>query len=330
MDPMQVFLKYGWIANLVLVGIVAILAADTVNGYVIDKYLPAGPAEQVRFDPGRGHSPAFNASRKSIVNRDIFDAVADKAPADTEPGDGDTAELKDTSLRLELLGTTYYDFGDEWNFATIKNKQDQEIGVYNEGMEVTDGAVLHEVQYDRVILARGEDYEVLRLAEKETASSGKDIGPTARLNRMTPEERAEAMKKKRERYQRLQNQKSGNDLSDRIKMVGDNSYVIEKSAIDEALGDLNSIITQARVIPNYTGSGADRTIDGFRIYRIKPGSIFQALGLQNGDVIKSINGEIMNNVETGLSLLSELRNQTKFNLAIERRRNPMEMNYEVE
>jgi len=92
----------------------------------------------------------------------------------------------------------------------------------------------------------------------------------------------------------------------------------DRCRVEDALADLGNAMTQARIIPNFTGIGADRKVDGFRIYRIEPGSVFECLGLQNGDVIKSINGEKIEEVETGLTLFQSLNDKTSYTLEIER------------
>ena len=153
-------------------------------------------------------------------------------------------------------------------------------------------------------------------------------GKVARREK-SPEDKEKELQMRRDAMKRVRGV-SGPDLSDKIEKVGENEFIIQKDAIEETLNNLNNIITQARVIPNFVGGGADRKVDGFRIYRIQPGSIFQYLGLVNGDVIKSINGEAMDNMEKGIQLLQSLRNETSFNLSIERQSKPLDLSYEVE
>jgi hypothetical protein len=107
-------------------------------------------------------------------------------------------------------------------------------------------------------------------------------------------------------------------------------FVISKSAVDESLKNLDSVVTQARVIPNFTGRGEERYVDGFRIYRIQPGSIFQVLGLRNGDIIKTTNDKKMNSVEQGILLLQALRHEQSFHVVIEREGNLFDLHYTVE
>lgn len=94
--------------------------------------------------------------------------------------------------------------------------------------------------------------------------------------------------------------------SEHVRKIGENHYEISREGIEQTIEDPSHIVTRARVVPNYTGSGELRRIEGFRIYRIAPHSVFALLGLQNGDVIKAANGEGLDNLEQGLAVLGSL------------------------
>jgi type II secretion system protein C len=330
MDIRHWFLKYSWAVNLLLLAVIAFICAKTANLYLVNSFFSV-PAEKSRvalvsLRQGSGYNPPV----ESILDRDLFDAKReDEFFASPEVSEGDTSDLMATDLRLSLIGIAFQGEDSILNLATIKNLKDQKTEVYRKGDPVPEDAVVNEVKIDRVILARnnGNLEELLLEAAKEKKKKKGSRGYKEALEDASPEDRRKQFEALREKAERRQPKV---DLSDRIKQVGDNEFVIQKSAIDEALSNLNSIVTQARVIPNFQGRGDERTVDGFRIYRIQPGSIFQYLGLQNGDVIKSINGDKMDSVEKGIQLMQALRNETSFSMDIERQRNPVEMQYEVE
>jgi len=311
MDISSLYLRYNWTVNLALLALLAILSASTTNRILSARMTPSAPAPAVKVSAAPAPAERYNPSVSAILSRDIFKA------AENSPGpvlaDGDTAEAKETDLRLQLLGVVFSGDGHPWNIATIKNMTKQETGVFLKGDRVHEDAVIHQIRVDRVLLARSDGtLEELRLVEER--KRGKRARPGAASQprkgpRPTPRQEL--------------------DLSEKIREVAENQYEIEEEAIRDALSNLNSIVTQARVIPNFEGHGADRKVSGFRIYRIQPKSIFQFLGLRNGDVIKSINGQEMDSVEKGLSLLQSLRDERRFNLVIERNRAPVEMSYEV-
>lgn len=327
MDIRHWFIKYAWAVNLVLLAGVAYICARTANQYLANKLISVTPEKGVtinsRLNKGRQYQPPI----KAIISRDLFKAAEGPLDLPVVNIDGDTTELKKTNLRLKLLGIAY---NIEEGIATIQSLTDQKIGVYLVGDTVTEDSSVHSMKIDQVILARASGvHEVLSLEKEESLKKSK-----ANWNMLTPEERAKQLRGKKEARDKSRPSKlrgpRGPDLSGKIKEVSENEFVIQRDAIDEALSNLNSIITQARVIPNFVGKSGDRKLEGFRIYRIKPNSIFQYLGLKNGDVIKSINGEKMDSVEKGLQLLQALRSESKFSMNVERQKTPIELSYEVE
>src|SRR5690606_33360651 len=78
----------------------------------------------------------------------------------------------------------------------------------------------------------------------------------------------------------------GGDEASGIEQVDENTYVIPRDEIDKQLANLNTIATQARIVPSFKNGQAN----GFKVFSIRPGSIYQKIGVQNGDVIRRING----------------------------------------
>lgn len=313
LDLRHWFLKYGWAVNLVLLAGISLTLAMTTNDYLAASLGPGPAANAAVPGPAVPASPGYRLPVENIVSRDLFGATR-KAAGGTTAAAGDTTGVVATTLRLKLIGIAFLAPEHANNLATIQNLQDQSIELYRPGDTVSADARVQAVEMDRVILARqnGELEELLLNPEEAKASA--PANPDQPPIPGTPPPGASP----------------GSDLGDKVREVGQNQYVVQKSAIDETLGNLNTIITQAKVIPNFTGEGDQRTVDGFRIYRIIPGSIFQYLGLQNGDVIKSINGQKMDNVEKGLQLLQSLRNESRFAISVERQGQPIEKHYEVQ
>ncbi|HUT54151.1 MAG TPA: type II secretion system protein GspC [bacterium] len=330
MDIRHLFLRYSFAVNMVLIVAIAYLAARTTNSYVANTVFPASPLRETRMPVTAGNKAPGPSPLQAIVARDLFNARKE-APAGPAVEPGDTAGVKVTELRLSLLGVAFFTPKAPLNIATIKDLKDQKAGVYRVGDPVGDDARVYEIQIDRVMLARNSgQIEELLLEALKKQNDKKKVNPRTNFDRFKGMSQDQKTQYLADRKRRAEAKGTGTDLSGRIKQVGENSFVIQKTAIDETLSNMNSIITQARVIPNFVGDGDARVVDGFRIYRIQSGSLFEALGLQNGDVIKSINGEKMDSMEKGLQLLQSLRNETRFTMDLERQGNPMGYQYEVE
>lgn len=63
---------------------------------------------------------------------------------------------------------------------------------------------------------------------------------------------------------------------------------IQRATIDRLLSDSN-LAAQARLVP-YFHSGQPH---GYKLYAIRPGSVFAVLGLQNGDVLTTVNNQLV-------------------------------------
>ncbi len=80
------------------------------------------------------------------------------------------------------------------------------------------------------------------------------------------------------------------------------------------------------MVPNFT---PDRQVNGFRIFQIHPGSIYQKLGLRNGDVIQFVNGIKMDDPTKCLELFSALKDRSNFTIDLKRRNQKMTFTYNV-
>jgi type II secretion system protein C len=78
--------------------------------------------------------------------------------------------------------------------------------------------------------------------------------------------------------------------------------------------DLAKVLMQATAEP-YLENGA---IAGFRMSQIDEGSIYSKAGLQDGDVITSINGSELNNVAASISLLRSLKGADHIDIDLKR------------
>ncbi len=136
------------------------------------------------------------------------------------------------------------------------------------GEQVAHGVTLKEVYADRAIILRGAAVEAL-LLEEQTAGVG-DLSGAASPPPPT-----------------------GNV----VEPQGNNSYRIDRDLVAEEMRDPD-IFRQALIVPNAGG--------GFLVRQIKPGSIYEKLGLRVGDVIRKVNGRNINSVDEALRLYQQL------------------------
>ena len=102
-----------------------------------------------------------------------------------------------------------------------------------------------------------------------------------------------------------------------------NSIIVRKAEIDDAMKDMGRILTQARIRPYFSAGESD----GFIINRIKKGSIFQKMGMQNGDIIQGVDGQPIKSPDEMLKLYNELKSGSAISLDIKRKGKEQSLKY---
>ena len=125
--------------------------------------------------------------------------------------------------------------------------------------------------------------------------------------------------------------KASNTYKQKLKKVDGietdgNNFKIKKDFLQEKMKNINDLLTQARgiKIDNPDGSLS------FKIVDIEPGSVYDYLGIQNGDVISGIDGEPIRNLNEVMKLFGNVGNLQKMNLTISRNGEETSQSYNIE
>ncbi|MGZ3699548.1 MAG: type II secretion system protein GspC [Bdellovibrionota bacterium] len=111
-----------------------------------------------------------------------------------------------------------------------------------------------------------------------------------------------------------------------IDRVSNTQFNVSRNEVDKALGDLNNILTQARAVPNFENGQPS----GYKLFQIVPGSIYDKLGLQNGDVIAGLNGTPINDPGKAFEMLNELKSGAgHLELQVKRDGRPSTFTYDI-
>jgi general secretion pathway protein C len=116
---------------------------------------------------------------------------------------------------------------------------------------------------------------------------------------------------------------SGTPQTEFGKKTGEYTYQIDQQRVRQAIEKPDQIMTDARFVPNFS----DGRQQGFVLRELKPGGIYQSLGLQNGDVLLRINEYAISNPETALQAFTALRGTDRVQLDIIRNGSKMTMTY---
>lgn len=296
MEPL--FRKYFWTIELAFLGLAAFLSAWTTNAYlgsklagglaVSDSSHPRAAAPQVVGMPARlDLEKTAGLLGITLPNEEERRKEEELAPA-YDPN----AEPVLSSLRATLIGTMVAN-RPEWSFATLRDDSSSEARLYLVG-DTFLGAEILEIERLRVIL--------LNEGRKEYLSVDGPAGPPQRAPSMPvttapPRGGAPAV------------------AEADVRRVGENQFEISREDVERQLSNLNTIATQARIVPSFKNGEAN----GFKVFSIRPGSIYQKLGIQNGDVIKKINGYEINSPDKALEVYAKLKESSKIEVELERR-----------
>ena len=119
--------------------------------------------------------------------------------------------------------------------------------------------------------------------------------------------------------------KSQGDDDDRITKEGD-KIIVERALVDDALANVESLATKIRVVPH---KGSDGEVDGYRLSAIRRGSLFDKLGIKNGDVVHAVNGLPLTSMEGAMSAFQSLQSEDEFSFDVTRRNKKSTFEYEI-
>lgn len=111
-----------------------------------------------------------------------------------------------------------------------------------------------------------------------------------------------------------------------ITKIDDLTYKVEREAIDGWLKNPTCMMRQARIIP-YMQDGKPA---GFKLYAIRPNTLYSKLGLKNGDVVQKINGVEMTDPESALQIYQGVKDAKTVTMDIVRRGKPKTLKFEIE
>ena len=102
------------------------------------------------------------------------------------------------------------------------------------------------------------------------------------------------------------------------------TLVLNRSEVGAGLQDMGSMLRQAQVRP-YFNAGVP---DGFMISSIQAGSLYQKMGIVDGDIIQGVNNRAIRTADDMMDLYNVIKSGSGMALSIKRRGNPETLNYQ--
>ncbi|MBJ6762934.1 general secretion pathway protein GspC [Myxococcaceae bacterium JPH2] len=272
--------------------------ALTMNVFVEDAVMPttAGQTQaRVRHHPAPAEDvPSLeNARFAALTGLTLHDAPT---PPETASADN----VPPSPLPLRLLGTLVAQ-EPVWSLASVQVQDSTRPKSLMVGDSVLEAKVIA-IERTRLLLERDGRREVVALGTPQVAST-----PARAMT--LPEGPGP----------------SGSKLGRGIRALSENAYEIPRQELSDALGHLNDLAVEARLMPAFQ----DGQAVGFKVSAIRPDSFYTRLGLQNGDVLRRINGFDLNSPETLLELYAKLRDTPHLELDVVRGGSSVRKVYDV-
>lgn len=113
----------------------------------------------------------------------------------------------------------------------------------------------------------------------------------------------------------------------------DENIVVNNDNVKVKRNYLNSYINNIDKVWNNIAINEVKTngkIDGFKVGRVNKDSVFGKLGLKKGDIIKSINNNVLGSYADAFKVYNNINSTKYLNIEILRNNEMMELNYEID
>lgn len=299
------FKRLFWVVHLLFIFGVAWLVTRTANAFLETMLLPLPTG---RSGPAIVQRPTVMAALNlDRVAKALGLPVPKPEPKVQEPTvpvvDLNAAPVR-SSLRVKLLGTLVSEANPQWSVSSIQDIVTLKTNTYMIGDKVQ-GAEVVDIERLRVIVINNNRKEFI----DGTPGDGNGAPPPPVISAKPVNEAAPASVA----------------LGTGVKQITDNDYEIPRAEIDKTLANLNDVAMQARIVPAFK----DGVAQGFKLFSIRPDSIYSKIGIQNGDVIKRINGFDLNSPEKALEIYSKLKESSRIDIEVERNGAAVRKTYNV-
>ncbi len=318
------------ILNFVLIALLAIVSAMCVRD-IVERNISNESDAPVSI----GRHNAANGMRTRgyydlIVKRDIFN----ETPQDSAP-----APVVEEDLHIKLIGTSMASRSKP--YAIIEDPAGNE-SLYQVGEDIPDAGKLVSVETNRAIIDRSGHRVAIEIPSSdmpEVPSSqlgvpgvpGSFRGP---MLRGLPA----AMRRKLQRLSRPgaagndddnsdDNDNSDDSKADKIKIqkLGPGKYAVSRAEVQQTMENPAEFFSQMRAMPHFVNGKTD----GFSISNVAPGSVFEQLGLQDGDLLTSIQGQPVTNPMQAMGLISAVKTASAIDLTVNRGGTPTSVHLDL-
>lgn len=309
----------------------ALFLAQGATSLFAAHYLPLASNEAAAGSrAGAKTADTTATSFEDILKRNIFDsaqgALWPPPTPEEEPGgeegeeEGEVAEELDPSQlppacegSLRLVATVHSERRPEWSFASISTGTGAPL-LYRLGNTVENHELVE--VFPRAVYMKptsGDVCSMCLFVPPQPAGTPKEA--VATVAGAEPETSAIAP------IAGL----SSEELAAGIEKVSDSEFNIQRSLVDKVLANQGELMRAARVVPHEQGG----RVVGVKLYGIRRNSLLGEIGMQNGDMMSTVNGFDMSSPDTALEAYAKLRSANDLTVAVQRRGRSVNLQYHI-
>ena len=305
--------KFLWAVDLVVVTLCAIFLARAAASAVESSIVIPAPRANTRI--ARATTPtSYAKDYQDVIKRNVFCSPC--PPIVEKPPEGTTTEVVDqtpqkTALPLAVLMIGYLPppQGFRYSFAVIRDTEEKVTGPYSVGGKVRETTIT-EILETRIYLDNAGKTEYIDLFDPAASPANPAVSSYTPPPTAPTTAAADPLSQ---------------ELDRGIRKTGEHTYDIQRATLESVLGNMNLLSRSARIVPEIR----DGKNAGFRLYSVRPDGPFAKIGMQNGDVITSINGLEISSPEKALEVYSKLKSASHLSVGLERNGQKVTKDYSI-
>jgi len=303
--------KYVWVIDLVVIAICAVFSARATATVIETKLSHAGPPPKpaARVAAATTNQTVYSKQDEDILKRNVFCSDCPpiiEPPKTTDTGPPPPAAPQRTSLPIALVAIMFAPppASKFWSVAIIRDTEQKSSGPYSIGMKIRDATItdISDTRVDLDVNGREEYLELFDKGPPPAAAAPAAAAPAAAAGDPLAAE-----------------------LQKGVKKTGENNYEVQRGTVDSLLNNMSALSRAARIVPELK----DGRAAGFRLFSVRPDGPFAMIGLQNGDVISSINGLEMNSPDQALMVYTKLKSASHLSVGLERNGQKITKEYNI-
>jgi general secretion pathway protein C len=293
-----------WFASLLAGFLLASAAGLVAAHFFMPKVTPFSVVAPAAVEPSLfvSNRPT-DGEFKTIHSRNIFNSEGGTADEKKDTG----CVPRKSDLPLKFTGVIFGGTADT-SIAVLEATSNKQVDTFVLGEAVPGDAKVSNITRDKIFLSRNNCEEFLELEQPELPKK-RMAGEKKRLAKPAEGGPMEGNSYREDGYER-----TGSTIA------------ATRQWVEKALTiDFAKTLQDAKASPN-TVNGEVR---GFVLTRIRPDSVYEKMGLQDGDVVCAINGIELNDAARAIQTLNAMRNERKIELCVMRGGTRMNLDLQV-